>query len=293
MKTTKIDRTHTTRPLYGGDTTPGTRVRHPNFGSGTVTSSDGNSVTIEHDDGETRTYRVKDAAKAAKKPVAAGIAVVAADSGRLLMLQRSMHDDDDPAAGQWEFPGGRLEDGETTADAAQREWEEETGIKLPDGKITGSHVSPNGVYQIFIYQVPSEGVVPIHTDRDQVINPDDPDGDHTEALAWWDPDHLDGNPAVRSEVKAGVNQLRDSLATGKGVSPAVLKLAEQVHKAGNPQALRNWYSSGAGGQIDWGGPGDLTACHAIASRYMSSEQAWGFCQERHIQATGKPNPRDK
>lgn len=78
----------------------------------------------------------------------------------------------------------------------------------------------------------------------------------------------------------------------KGISPAVLKMAEQLHKAGNPTALRNWYASGAGGAVNWGGPGDLTACHAIASRHMSSDQAWGFCQERHIQATGKPNPRN-
>jgi len=79
----------------------------------------------------------------------------------------------------------------------------------------------------------------------------------------------------------------------KGISPTVLKMAEQLHKdGGNPTALRNWYASGAGGAINWGGPGDLTACHAIASRHMSSDQAWGFCQERHIQATGKPNPRD-
>lgn len=79
---------------------------------------------------------------------------------------------------------------------------------------------------------------------------------------------------------------------GKTLSPAVLKIADTLHKAGNTQALRDWYASGAGGGINWGGPGDLTACHAIASRYMNSDSAWGFCQERHIQATGKPNPQD-
>lgn len=78
----------------------------------------------------------------------------------------------------------------------------------------------------------------------------------------------------------------------KSVSPTVLKLAETMHKAGNTQALRDWYASGAGGAINWGAPGDLTACHAVASRYMSSDTAWGFCQERHIQATGKPNPQN-
>jgi hypothetical protein len=84
----------------------------------------------------------------------------------------------------------------------------------------------------------------------------------------------------------------DAPSNKSEVSPAVLKIADQLHKAGNPQALRDWYAGGAGGAVNWGGPGDLTACHAIASRHMSSDQAWGFCQERHIQATGKPNPRD-
>jgi 8-oxo-dGTP pyrophosphatase MutT (NUDIX family) len=149
------------------------------------------------------------------KPIAAGIAVVAADSGRLLMLQRAMDDDSDPAAGQWEFPGGCLEDGETTADAAQREWEEETGVKLPRGKITGSYVAPNGKYETFIYRVQSEGMIPIHTDRDQVVNPDDPDGDHVEALAWWEPEHLDGNPAVRSEVLSGLDNLLTNISAIK------------------------------------------------------------------------------
>lgn len=230
----------------------------------------------------------------AEKPVAAGIAVRAKDSGRILMLQRAM-DDDDPAAGQWEFPGGCAEptDDGTFATAA-REWREETGCQLPEGDVTGSYTSPNGVYTTFIYEVPSEGVVPIFTDRDQVVNPDDPDGDHVEALAWWDVGHLVDNPAVRQEVASGLGQLHDAVGLSKTVSPAVLKMAAQLHKwgdQGNVQPLRNWYASGAGGQIDWGGPGDLTACHDIASRYMSSESAWGFCQERHIQATGKPNPR--
>jgi 8-oxo-dGTP pyrophosphatase MutT (NUDIX family) len=232
----------------------------------------------------------KPAIKAAK-PTAAGIAVVAADSGRLLMLQRATTDDD-PAAGLWEFPGGRLEDGESTLDAARREWQEETGVELPDGKMAGSYTSDNGIYQTFIYQVPSETVVPIFTERGQVVNPDDPDGDHTEALAWWDQEHLDGNPAVRPEVLGGLDELRSGISRVKTISPAVLKVAETMHKAGNTAALRDWYASGAGGQIQWGGAGDLTACHAIASRHMSSSQAWGFCQERHIQATGKPNPRD-
>lgn len=39
-------------------------------------------------------------------------------------------DDDRPLAGFWEFPGGKLEAGETTATAAVRECREETGLAI-------------------------------------------------------------------------------------------------------------------------------------------------------------------
>lgn len=232
-------------------------------------------------------------ASKAAKPIAAGIAVQARDSGRVLMLQRA-DSDDDPAAGYWEFPGGCTEpsDGGPFGTAV-REWQEETGCHLPDGDTVGSYLSPNGRYQTFVYTVPSETDVPIFTDRDQVVNPDDPDGDATEALAWWEPDHLAGNPAVRPELLTSLDRLLDQLpSTDKTIDPDVLKVANHLHKAGNVRALESWYNSGAGGQINWGGPGDLTACHAIASRHMSSQQAWGFCQERARQAMGHFNKPD-
>lgn len=67
-----------------------------------------------------------------------------------------------------------------------------------------------------------------------------------------------------------------------------LQVARQVeiHKAGNPQALIDWYNSGADGQIQWGQHGDFDACVAIAGKYISNPE--GFCQLRHIDATGEP-----
>lgn len=55
---------------------------------------------------------------------------------------------------------------------------------------------------------------------------------------------------------------------------------------GNPEALRHWFEAGAGGQINWGEPGDFDACVSVASEHMSDEQARGFCQLRHMAATG-------
>ena len=127
-------------------------------------------------------------------PVAAGLAVRAADTGRVLMLQRAVTDND-PAAGKWEMPGGCLEHGETPLQAALREWVEEAGHPVPRGSLTGRWDSADGRYQGFVVTVPHEDAVDISDGRDQVINPDDPDGDCFEAVAWWDPADLAGNPA--------------------------------------------------------------------------------------------------
>jgi len=59
-----------------------------------------------------------------------------------------------------------------------------------------------------------------------------------------------------------------------------------IHKAGNPQALRDWYNAGADGQINWGQPGDFEDCVAIAGQHIDNPE--GFCQLRHIDATGEP-----
>lgn len=135
--------------------------------------------------------------------VAAGLVVKAADTGRVLMLQRAL-DEDDAAAGRWEWPGGHIEDGEAPLDAAVREWQEETGVTLPEAaRVVDEWTSPDGVYRGHVAVVPSEETVPINVDPEdrQVINPDDPDGDVTETLAWWDIDALPEMPALREEVR--------------------------------------------------------------------------------------------
>lgn len=133
---------------------------------------------------------------------AAGVVVKADDTGRVLMLQRTLTPDD-PAAGAWEFPGGCLEPGEDPAAAAVREWQEETGVLLPAGRTLSQW--QHGVYQGFVHVIPSEADVIINVPDAgrQVLNPDDPDGDCPEVLAWWDLDDAAANPALRAELAEG------------------------------------------------------------------------------------------
>ena len=130
--------------------------------------------------------------------IAAGLVVRAADTGRVLMLQRAL-DDTDPAAGTWEWPGGHIEGDETAWQAAVREWQEETGSTLPQGEQLGGWTV--GVYQGFLLEIPHETDVQINLQQGRVINADDPDGDQIEVAAWFDPAHVRDMPALRPECK--------------------------------------------------------------------------------------------
>ena len=61
-------------------------------------------------------------------------AVVTDGQGRLLMIKRGHA----PGAGLWSIPGGRIEPGETDAEALVREMSEETGLVVEVGRLIGS-----------------------------------------------------------------------------------------------------------------------------------------------------------
>ncbi|MBB4902521.1 NUDIX domain-containing protein [Streptomyces griseomycini] len=171
----------------------------------------------------------------------AGLVVKAADTGRVLMLQRALNDDD-PAAGTWEFPGGHLEDGEDSLAAAVREWSEETGSTLPGtASIVGTWVAPNGIYRGYVAVVPTEASVPINkpSEERRVANPDDPKGDATEVTAWWPITSLPDMPLLRPECREAPWELLAGAALPQGPAPKPIRPVSPNILEGILKATRN------------------------------------------------------
>lgn len=164
---------------------------------------------------------------------AAGIAVRAKDTGRVLMIQRSIADANDSAKGTWEFPGGKRGAGEHPYQTAKREWQEETGARLPRGEHVGEWRS--GVYHGFVHEVPSEKSVKINLDHEdrRVLNPDDPDGDNIEVAAWWHPHQLKRMSALRPELRGSRPWVKVAKAGG-GVLYLVSHAKTRYNTPGEP-----------------------------------------------------------
>ncbi|MCU4184680.1 NUDIX domain-containing protein [Acidiferrimicrobium sp. IK] len=98
------------------------------------------------------------------------VGAVAVDAGRLLLVRRGRG----AAQGRWSVPGGRVEHGETLAEAVVRELAEETGLEaLCDGLVGWVEIiEGDDHYVVLDFAV-------------TVLSPDDPvAGDDAAEAAW-------------------------------------------------------------------------------------------------------------
>jgi 8-oxo-dGTP diphosphatase len=119
-------------------------------------------------------------------PVRVAAAVIVRRDGRVLLAQR-------PAgkayAGYWEFPGGKLERGETPAAALSRELHEELGITVRDASpwLVQEFVYPHAHVELHFFRVRA-------WDGEFV-------GHDGQAFAWQDPSAIDVTPLLPANTR--------------------------------------------------------------------------------------------
>lgn len=98
------------------------------------------------------------------------VGAIAVDDGRLLVIRRGHG----PAAGRWSVPGGRVEFGETLAEAVVRELAEETGLEGVCDELVGwvERIADGRHFVILDFRV-------------TVLNPDNPVAGDDAAEAMW------------------------------------------------------------------------------------------------------------
>jgi 8-oxo-dGTP pyrophosphatase MutT (NUDIX family) len=209
-----------------------------------------------------------------EEPTHAGVAVQAADSGRILMIQRSWDETDAPEVrGTWEFPGGTIEEGESPEAAAWREFCEETGLPQPVGEVVDGWRSPDGVYQGFLFRTPVEADAfpELNPDSDaaHMDNPDDPGRRNPDVSAWFTVEQAQGlGSALRPEVAAMdwsiFDQQEDDMADEAG---------EQEFAPTEDLAPVPWFGIIAP-EGRWSGDGRMFRAGALRSRPLPLPLTW-------------------
>ncbi|TAL58485.1 MAG: 8-oxo-dGTP diphosphatase MutT [Legionella sp.] len=80
------------------------------------------------------------------------VAIILDAQKRILITQRPYHASH---GGRWEFPGGKLEENESAAEALLREVKEEVGLAIQQAQQLGQikHQYPNKTVELFIFHV--------------------------------------------------------------------------------------------------------------------------------------------
>ena len=113
------------------------------------------------------------------KPVAAAIPFTPA--GEIVLLRRGF----DPGQGLWTFPGGFIDLGESTEEAARRETMEEIGLDVTIDGLVGVYSRATDRVMLVVYRATTNGDPPQTTDEAPTIQTFDPDRLPWEEMAFW------------------------------------------------------------------------------------------------------------
>ncbi len=123
------------------------------------------------------------------------VAAVIIVDGRVLAAERSGPPE---VAGRWEFPGGKVEAGETDAEALARECREELGVRVDVGQRIGPDVPlAHGRAVLRVFQA-------------ELLGGDQPQALEHTAMRWLAADELDSVPWLPAD-KPIVAELRSLL----------------------------------------------------------------------------------
>ena len=115
------------------------------------------------------------------------VGAVIIDGGRVLAARRIKPPE---LAGQWEFPGGKVEPGETPEEALRREVAEELGLSITVGEELKPErgvwtISPRYVLRLFVATISAGAEPAVGKDHDQFRWLAEPELD---GMAWLDAD---------------------------------------------------------------------------------------------------------
>ena len=135
-----------------------------------------NALVQRHIEGRTRLYCENCRLPIYENPVPAACAVLIDKQKRILLVKRDV----EPKKGHWCLPGGFIECGETTEQAALRELQEETGLNGQINTLIGVTTSPGTLYRSILLV----GYLITHFSGLAVA------GDDASAVAFFDHDNL-------------------------------------------------------------------------------------------------------
>lgn len=125
-----------------------------------------------------------------KPPVIPAASVAVHRDGLFLLVRRGR----EPGKGFWAFPGGRVEDGETVEEAAQRELKEETGL-------TAQVLAVHGIVELAGTRDGRPVLYRLTVFTAESVEGDVLPGDDADAVGWFPLGDLESLPTTVSTIE--------------------------------------------------------------------------------------------